>query len=794
MTFANTSEAKSSSTYRSGVQLNLYPHHANPPFGWFRYNGPFPREPIDLDDDADRIAFALEHPPAFTPPPRSQKPLHRFTITGEKTLRRRGPRVFTGKLDDTPGSFIGKIYDYFDYPLSDCGFDFVLQADMDYCVERKAYEMITEVTETRRLVPEFFGGFAFPLDTSIPGRQRWVCMILLEEVPGETMLAKINQAIEGDEPLPSLSDRLRVLQHAIEAEIELWWTAEVRQDDFEPCNIMIRKNGGVTILDFNRVTLYPFEPHLENLKHKYEGQTLPTSPILIDAVKALVVPFVREADDALPSRRAGTLVPDSHGTVKNTLVDARAPEDLVRELALSLPEGEGLGKDGLLELISKVLKYSVNTWDQGFLDKLYASNTPVGLVSDMLLGALNTNSHVYQVSPALTVIEKHTARSLARLFGFNGPRAGGFTCQGGSGSNLTSLVVARNTLYPECKLGGNVAAPSPFVLFTSAHGHYSVEKAANICGMGSSAVWTVPVDTEGRMDPAALRSLVKRARAEGRTPLYVNATAGTTVLGSYDPIEEISAVCREFGLWLHVDASWGGPAIFSRRHRHKLAGAHLADSLTVNPHKMMNVPVTCSFLLGPDTAIFHRANTLPAGYLFHGPAEPEAKNSTNGCEATPSTIAFDAPEAPEVWDLADLTLQCGRRADSLKLALAWVYYGSAGFERQVDGAFEVAAHMAALVADHPDLELVSSNPPPCLQVCFYYAPGGKVAEDVAVNTRRTRTIVQKLVGKGYMVDYAPGEKGSFFRVVVNCQTLKGTVEGLVKAIGEVGKEVVGEEA
>ncbi|KAL2268400.1 hypothetical protein VTJ83DRAFT_3246 [Remersonia thermophila] len=513
---------------------------------------------------------------------------------------------------------------------------------------------------------------------------------------------------------------------------------------------------------------------------------------LIDAVKALIVPFVREADDAVPSRAAGVLLPDGNGAVKNALVDSHAPEDLARALALSLPEGEGLGKDGLLELVAKVLKYSVNTWDQGFLDKLYASSTPVGLVSDMLLSALNTNSHVYQVSPALTVIEKHTARALARLFGFDGPRAGGFTCPGGSGSNLTSLVIARNTLYPACKVGGNAAAPSPFVLFTSAHGHYSVEKAANICGMGSSAVWTVPVDAAGRMDPAALRSLVERARAEGRTPLYVNATAGTTVHGSYDPLEAIAAVCREFGLWLHVDGSWGGPAIFSRRHRGKLAGAGLADSITVNPHKMLNVPVTCSFLLGPDMAVFHRANTLPAGYLFHGPANGSA-------EAAPESAPLDGPElepaaAAEVWDLADLTLQCGRRADSLKLALAWVYYGSAGFERQVDRAFEVAAHMAALVADHPELELVSSNPPPCLQVCFYYAPGGEVAEDAAVNTRRTRTIVHKLVGRGYMVDYAPGKKGSFFRVVVNCQTLKGTVEGLVKAVGELGKMVVKAEA
>jgi len=358
------------------------------------------------------------------------------------------------------------------------------------------------------------------------------------------------------------------------------------------------------------------------------------------------------------------------------------------------------------------------------------------------------------------------------------------------------VVVARNTLYPASKTEGNGCAPNgPFVLFTSEHGHYSVEKAAVTLGLGSSAVWTVPVDAAGRMNPTALRNQVLAARAQGRTPLYVNATAGTTVLGSYDPFEEIAGVCREFNLWLHVDASWGGPAIFSRRHRAKLAGVQFANSVTVNPHKMMNVPVTCSFLLGPDMAVFHRANTLPAGYLFHGDAAPAAaaEQTTNGQHA-----GGPAPAEPEegqggegeVWDLADLTLQCGRRGDALKLALSWIYYGAAGFERQVDGAFEVASYLADAIVRRGDFVLLSENPPPCLQVCFYYAPGGRLPDDAHGNTARTRAMAKRLIERGFMVDYAPGERGSFFRVVVNFQTLKGTVDGLVKALEAVGKEVV----
>lgn len=365
----------------------------------------------------------------------------------------------------------------------------------------------------------------------------------------------------------------------------------------------------------------------------------------------------------------------------------------------------------------------------------------------------------------MTLLEKTTARALANMFGFTGPRAGGINCQGGSSSNLTSLVTARNTLYPECREQGN--AGHDFAIFTSDHGHYSLEKAAMICGMGTTAVWPVPVDDVGRMRPDKLRELATEAKKAGKTPMYVNATAGTTVRGSFDPLEEISAICKEFGMWMHIDGSWGGPVIFSAAERYKVQGSHLADSITINPHKMLNVPTTCSYLLGPDMNIFNAANRTKAGYLFH------------------------SSDDDEIWDMADLTLQCGRRGDSFKLALAWVYYGSKGFESQIDHGFEMAYYLHDLIKQSPNLLLGSYARPGCYQVCFYYAPGGVLSEDKEENTRRTAAIVDKLIPRGFMCDYAPGPHGHFFRCVVNCQTLKGTVDGLVKATLEVGQELYG---
>lgn len=376
--------------------------------------------------------------------------------------------------------------------------------------------------------------------------------------------------------------------------------------------------------------------------------------------------------------------------------------------------------------------------------------------------------HVYRVSPALSVIERVTGAKLASLFGFEGPNAGGVSQPGGSASNATSIVIARNTLFPETKTNGN--GGHKFVLFTSVQGHYSIDKAAQMCGFGSHSVWHVPCDQEGRMDTSKLVDMILKSRQSGCTPFYVNATAGTTVLGQFDPLDKIADICDQENLWMHVDASWGGAMIFSEKHRSKLSGANRANSLTFTPHKMLGVPVTCSFLLGRDLEDFWRANTLPAAYLFHDSA---AKSS-------------------EMWDLGDLTLQCGRKGDSLKLALGWIYYGSDGYGNYVDLGYKNALDLTALVLRAEHLILVSQNPPSCLQVCMYYASGGLTALTNSSPERvseQTRNISHRLLSYGFMIDYAPGSYGSFLRVVVNGETREDTLKSLIRAILEIGESL-----
>ncbi|TID15810.1 hypothetical protein CANINC_004339 [Pichia inconspicua] len=420
----------------------------------------------------------------------------------------------------------------------------------------------------------------------------------------------------------------------------------------------------------------------------------------------------------------------------------------------------------VLQVFEKILNNSVTTLHPGFMDKLYAGTNPIGLLSDLLLSVLNTNSHVFTVSPALTIIETKVSQKYANMFGFKGKHAGGLTFSGGSWSNITSLQIARSIKFPETKVHGN--GDKKFVIFTSVHSHYSVDKAAILLGLGANAVIKIPVNSIGEMNVDILEQEIVKAKNEGYTPLYINATAGTTVFGSFDPFIEISKIAKKYNLWFHIDGSWGGNMIFSKENSYRLDGSNLADSITSNPHKMLGVPNTCSFLLLPDERVFTQANSLNAPYLFH------------------NTLDDD-----ENFDLANGTMGCGRRADALKLYLAWIYYGTEGFRNRVDHAYTMAKYFVEKLKETPGFTIINDFPIPCLQVCFYYNNTGKNLTGTEM-TALTRKVAVDLHKSGeFLVDYAPNpndsilgeDNGEFFRCVFNSPNINTSiVDRLIESI------------
>ncbi|OJJ65687.1 hypothetical protein ASPBRDRAFT_669815 [Aspergillus brasiliensis CBS 101740] len=410
--------------------------------------------------------------------------------------------------------------------------------------------------------------------------------------------------------------------------------------------------------------------------------------------------------------------------------------DSLRRLQQFLEDfsGQSLEQEGFADAVSLLSQSSINNSSPGFLGKLVSSPSPPGIASDLLLSLLNNNGHVWRASPALTLIEQHVSKFLAGLFNLEGPNAGGFT-----------VPVARNILSPESKSQG--VTPGRYAVFVSDAAHYSVSNAAQIVGLGQDAVVRIPTLENETMDMDFLEAAIETAIQRGRTPLFINATAGNTVNGMFDAIDRIGPIARKANAWYHIDACWGGAVAFSDNLRHLIKGSELADSIAFNPHKMLGVPLNCAFLLARDLRYFWVANKLSAGYLFH--------------DDKSSALLHKAPSIFNIQDMASLTGQCSQRSDATKMFLHWVYYGTARIARNVERAVASAQHLAKLVHENKQLELLGDINKVFAQVCFYWTPTADIrvsisgARNPTVNTKNTHLLYKEITKEGWKIDYAP---------------------------------------
>ncbi|KAG2172318.1 hypothetical protein INT43_004860, partial [Umbelopsis isabellina] len=215
--------------------------------------------------------------------------------------------------------------------------------------------------------------------------------------------------------------------------------------------------------------------------------------------------------DILLGRMRDLIIPYINGATEQeaNVVCYNTPEKLEKLMDFSLPEKAG-GVEGTFKTIKDALRFSVNSWNPRFMDKLYAGTNPIGVISELLIATLNSNVHVYHVSPVFTLMEMHVTNQVGRLLGM-GEKAGGLLCPGGSASNQLAMVTARNTLFPSIKDTGYL--PRPFnpsaeygklKIFTSQHSHYSIDKAAQVMGLGVDNIEKIPVDDNGKMNIAQL--------------------------------------------------------------------------------------------------------------------------------------------------------------------------------------------------------------------------------------------------------------------------------------------------
>ncbi len=386
-----------------------------------------------------------------------------------------------------------------------------------------------------------------------------------------------------------------------------------------------------------------------------------------------------------------------------------APGEVRRQLPETPPvQGEPL--EQALADFERVILPGITHWNHpAFFAYFAITGSGPGILGEMLSAALNVNGMLWRTSPALTELEELVLDWLRQMLGLP-PGWLGMITDTASISSLYAIAAAREAV-PGLRVREEGLAGRPDVsrlrLYCSEQAHSSIEKAAITLGLGLAGVRKIPTDAAFRMDASALAAAIAEDRRAGWQPFCVVATVGTTSTTSIDPVPEIAAICRQEGVWLHVDGAYAGMAAILPEMRHVLAGCDQADSLVVNPHKWLFTPIDCSAFYCRRPDVLKRAFSLVPEYLRTAEDEAEA-----------------------VHNLMDYGVQLGRRFRALKLWFVIRAFGQQGLAARLREHIRLAQMFAGWVDSSPHFERLA--PTPFSTVCFRFHPEG-LSDEAALN-------------------------------------------------------------
>ena len=473
-------------------------------------------------------------------------------------------------------------------------------------------------------------------------------------------------------------------------------------------------------------------------------------------------------------RAAGHRLVDQIATLLESIPGRPVTRDespsAVRE-ALSLngplPE-DGEDADALLESAARlVADHSLFNGHPRFFGYITAPPAPVGILGDFLAAALNPNVGAWVLSPAASEIECQTVRWIAELVAY--PAAcGGLLVSGGNMANLVCFFAARaaGADWDVRDAGVNDGGRPRLRAYASAETHTWIQKAADLSGLGTSAVRWIPTGADQRMDSGALRQQVAADRDAGDRPFIVVGTAGSVSTGAVDPLRELAAFCREQRLWFHVDGAYGGFAAAVPEAPDDLRALSEADSVAVDPHKWLYAPLEAGCALVRD------ADALRRAFAYHPPYYHFDEQATN---------------------FVDFGMQNSRGFRALKVWLALRQAGASGYRRMISGDIQLSRAMASAVARRADLELVTQ----ALSITtFRYVPPAlrprlsepRVAEYIDTLNRELLGAIQR--GGEVFVSNAVVQGRFVLRAcIVNFHTTVADVEAVPEIVARVGAEL-----
>ncbi|XP_014291048.1 glutamate decarboxylase isoform X2 [Halyomorpha halys] len=447
------------------------------------------------------------------------------------------------------------------------------------------------------------------------------------------------------------------------------------------------------------------------------------------------------------------------------------PEEMKKLLDLSIPN-EGLTLQNLIDDCSQTLKYQVRTGHPHFMNQLSCGLDLVSMAGEWLTATANTNMFTYEIAPVFILMESVVLSKMREVIGWRGGDS--ILAPGGSISNLYAFLAARHHMFPQYKEKGQSCLSGQLVMFTSDQCHYSVKSCAAVCGLGTDNCVEVPSDERGRMIPRELERLIVERKSKGQIPFFVNCTSGTTVLGAFDPINDIADICEKYKLWLHIDAAWGGGLLLSKKHRHpRLSGVERADSVTWNPHKLMGTLFQCSTVHFKIDGLLLSCNQMSADYLFM------------------QDKLYDVQ-----YDTGDKVIQCGRHNDIFKLWLQFRAKGLIGFEKHMDHLMEMAEYLVERIKQTSDKFYLILEPE-LVNVCFWYIP--KRLRNMPHGPQRIQELGKvcpilkgKMMEAGtLMVGYQPDDKRpNFFRSIYSSAAVnKGDVDFMMSEMDRLGQDL-----
>jgi len=378
-----------------------------------------------------------------------------------------------------------------------------------------------------------------------------------------------------------------------------------------------------------------------------------------------------------------------------------------------------------------------------FFGYVFGSGEPVGALGEFAASVLHQNATAWRSAPAAITIERTIIRWLASAVGCKG--FSGSLTLGGSSANLMGLCMAR-----ESKAPANQSGVRGGVIYCSTEAHMSIPKSAALLGLGHDAVRLIAVDEAFRMQTEELQHAIAQGLQNGKLPIAVVASAGTTATGSIDPLDTIADICHKFGLWLHVDGAYG--ALASLAIPDAFNGMARADSLSLDPHKWLYQPTGCGCLLYRDASAAQRAFGHSGDYA--------------------RALSDDPIEG---FAFFEESMELSRPFRALKLWLSLRFYGLLAFQESIREDLQLAQVLAHSIDAEPRLERLA--PVALSAVCFRYAGGGDLDE-------LNRSILDRVVQRGhvYISNAMIHNKFALRACIVNHRSTEDDVLSVVREV------------